>query len=102
MTTISAEELPQSDTYFLLDVRNMNEYTDGYIPGAHQLAVSRVVWHDDELPRDQPIVTYCASGRRAAVGSSALRRKGYHVIELDGDFHTWANIEGNMPAYAQV
>lgn len=102
VTTISAEELPQSDTYFLLDVRNMNEYTDGYIPGAHQLAVSRVVWHDDELPRDQPIVTYCASGRRAAVGSSALRRKGYHVIELDGDFHTWANIEGNMPAYAQV
>lgn len=99
VATVTVDDLDASSEYFLLDVRNISEYNEGYIPGAHQLAASRLVWHSDQLPADQPIVAYCASGRRAAVGASALRRQGFNVSELDGDFGTWAMGEGNAPAY---
>src|SRR5699024_2826607 len=65
--TITLEEFDNADPDVLLDVRNISEYTDGYIPGASQIAASRVVWDRDQLPDDGTIVSYCASGRRSAV-----------------------------------
>lgn len=95
---MSLEELAGEEPAFLLDMRNITEYTDGYIPGAQQLAASRVVWNQQELPKDATIVAYCASGRRAAVGASALRRYGYNIVELDGNFGAWASQPGHEPA----
>ncbi|HEY4534759.1 MAG TPA: MBL fold metallo-hydrolase [Enteractinococcus sp.] len=99
---MTLEELASGTSNHLLDMRNITEYAAGFIPGAQQLAASRVLWNQDQLPQDTPIVVYCASGRRAAVGASALRRAGHHVIELDGNFGTWAAIPGNNPTLVDV
>src|SRR5690625_350183 len=88
--TMTIEELQSADDVTLIDVRNNSEYADGHIPGAKQLAVSRLIWHTDQLPNTSTIVTYCASGRRAAVGAAALRRYGYNVVELKGNYESWA------------
>lgn len=95
---MSVDELAENDDVFLLDVRNNTEFAEGYIPGAERVPVSRVIWDLSKLPDDATIVTYCASGRRAAVGASALRRYGYDVAELDGNFNSWAAKPGNVPA----
>ena len=100
--TVSIAQLQDSEEYFILDVRGADEYDAGHIPGAHRLASSRLVWNTDELPKDQAIVVYCASGRRAAIGASAIRRLGFDVLELDGNFGTWAATDGNVPAVTTV
>ena len=95
---VTMDELAKDEHAFLLDVRSNTEYAEGYIPGAERVPVSRVIWDLSELPSDATIVTYCASGRRAAVGASALRRYGYDVAELDGSYNSWIAQPGNVPA----
>ncbi|HEY4577494.1 MAG TPA: MBL fold metallo-hydrolase [Yaniella sp.] len=99
--TITLEEFDNADPDVLLDVRNISEYTDGYIPGASQIAASRVVWDRDQLPDDGTIVSYCASGRRSAVAAAALRLQGYNVVEVIGGYNDWASQSGNVPAEPQ-
>lgn len=85
----------------LLDVRNKSEYFDGHIPGASQLSAGRALWHTDTLPTDGTIVTYCQSGRRNSVIASALRREGFHIIELDGSYAGWSERTSGKPATDQ-
>ena len=74
----------------LLDLRNKTEHSEGHIPGSAQLSGGRVLWNLDQLPaKDATIVTYCQSGVRNSVAGSALRRKGYNIIELDGSYNAW-------------
>lgn len=96
--TMTLEEFDKTEPEFLLDMRNITEYTDGHIPGATQLAASRVVWNLEELPKDATIIGYCASGRRVAVGASALRRYGYNVVELIGSYNAWSAQADKVPA----
>ncbi len=87
---IQPEELDGFDAAMVLDVRNRTEHTAGHIPGSHQLSGGRVMWNLDQLPANGTIVTYCQSGVRNSVASSALRRAGYDVVELDGSYAGWA------------
>ena len=84
---------------FLLDVRNMTEYADGHVPGATQLSGGRLLWHLDALPApgDGTLITYCQSGVRNSVAASALRRAGYDVAELEGNYLGWAAVPGHTP-----
>jgi hydroxyacylglutathione hydrolase len=86
---ISQDQLQTTERALLLDVRNRTEYEAGHIPGAVQLSGGRVMWRLDELPATGTIVTYCQSGVRNSVASSALRREGYDVVELDGSYAGW-------------
>ena len=95
---MDVDELDTLEEHCILDVRGADEYDAGHIPGAHRLAASRVVWNSDQLPTDRQIIIYCASGRRAAIGASALRRKGFNIVELNGDFGSWAAVHDNIPA----
>lgn len=87
--TIPAAELATSETDVLLDVRNATEYAEGHIPGAHNLSAGKILWHLDKLPQDATVISYCQSGKRNSVAASALRRKGYRVLELEGSYNGW-------------
>lgn len=87
---ISPAELQDVEPAMLLDVRTANEHAAGHIPGSHQLSGGRVLWHQDQLPAEGPIVTYCQSGRRNSVAASALRSQGHDVRELVGSYAGWS------------
>lgn len=87
---VTPEGLADVDAALLLDVRQRTEYAAGHIPGAEQLSAARVLWHLDRLPRSGTIVTYCQSGARNTVASSALRRAGFDVVELEGSYAAWS------------
>ncbi len=87
--TIPAAELATSEADVLLDVRNATEYAEGHIPGAQNLSAGKVLWHLDKLPRHATVISYCQSGKRNSVAASALRRKGYRVLELEGSYNGW-------------
>ncbi|MDN6748009.1 MAG: rhodanese-like domain-containing protein, partial [Brevibacterium sp.] len=86
---VAPQDLESIDYVLLLDVRNRSEFSEGTIPGAEQLSAGRVLWHQDRLPKTGTIVSFCRSGLRNAVASSALRRAGHHVVELEGSYLGW-------------
>jgi hydroxyacylglutathione hydrolase len=64
----------------VIDVRQAAEYADGHVPGAWHIAAGSLQDRLDDLPRDRPIVTMCASGYRSSVAASLLRRAGFDDV----------------------
>ena len=63
----------------VLDVREPNEWQEGHLEGA--VAIPRGVLEmkisDEESDHQRLIVTYCASGGRAALAAATLQQMGY-------------------------
>ena len=68
----------------LVDVRTPEEYAGGHVDGARNLPVDTLGNHLAELPRDKPIVVYCAAGARAARAARLLASAGYDARDLGG------------------
>ena len=77
-----------------LDVRQLQEFNEGHIPGA---AVIDVLQPDFEekalarLPKDRTIALYCRSGRRSKKAATVLAENGYTVVELSTGWIGWVN-----------
>ena len=98
--TVSPADLEGMEHVLLLDVRNRTEHTEGTIPGAEQLSAGKVLWHQDRLPQDGTIVTFCQSGVRNCVAASALRRAGFDVVELEGSYQGWLDEQARRATVA--
>jgi len=68
----------------LLDVRTPGEWASGHIDGAVLIPVSELRGRMGEIPRDRPVVVYCASGVRSAQATALLRAAGYDARDLGG------------------
>lgn len=68
----------------LLDVRTEEEFADGHIEGARNIPVHQLRAALGTLPRDKPIVVYCAVGSRSAVAAATLHAAGFQVKNLGG------------------
>ena len=69
----------------VLDVRPVEEYNAGHIPGALSLPLKELERRLSELPRDQEIVAYCR-GPYCVLSIQAieiLRAKGFNAIRLE-------------------
>jgi rhodanese-related sulfurtransferase len=80
----------------LLDVRELDEYSNGHIPGAVHIPRGLLEFklsNDSSLSaRDLKIVLYCKNSGRAALCSKALHEMGYlHVQSIAGGFDAWAS-----------
>ena len=64
----------------VIDVRQADEYAAGHVPGSVHLTAGSLPDRLDELPRDRPIVTICASGVRASIAASLLRSAGFEDV----------------------
>ena len=73
--------------YIILDVRRPDEYAEGHIPGAINVA-NEVIGTEEipELPdKSQLILVYCRSGRRSKEASEKLVKFGYtNIVEFGG------------------
>src|ERR1700691_3598066 len=63
----------------LIDVRERNEFDEGYVPGAMHLSKGFIETRiEDAVPRhDTPITLYCAGGVRSLLAARALQELGY-------------------------
>jgi len=75
----------------LLDVRETSERDQGFIPGSTHLPYRNARQAaENGLCGQQPIVTICESGPRAAVAASVLAAAGLDARPvLDGGVATW-------------
>ena len=90
-TSITMEEAREifavPGDYIILDVRRADEFAEGHIPGAINVANENIgAERPSELPDpDQTIYVYCRSGRRSKEASAKLAALGYtHIIEFGG------------------
>ncbi len=69
----------------IVDVRTPEEFRDGAYPGALNIPVSNLAGRLSEIPKDKPVVLYCASGARSASAARTLKQAGYaDVINAGG------------------
>ncbi len=77
----------------VLDVRRAAEHETRAIPGAVNIAHTRLPARLDELPRG-PMVVHCAGGVRSASACSLLQRLGNDVTNLAGGMGAWEKSGG--------
>lgn len=68
----------------LLDVRTPGEFRSGHVEGALNIPVQQLAQRISEVPKDAPVVVYCASGARSASAVGQLRKAGYDAHNLGG------------------
>lgn len=69
----------------VIDVRQPSEFAGGHVEGAIHLFAGDLPARLSELPRDRPLATMCASGYRASVAASLLRRAGFEDVSWVAD-----------------
>jgi rhodanese-related sulfurtransferase len=87
-----ASEITTHEAPVILDVRSVDEFAAGHVPGAINVAHSELDDHAEQLSayKDRDIVVYCVSGKRAAKALQWLSTHGFdHLWHLEGDYSEW-------------
>lgn len=74
---------------FVLDVRGAVEFAARHVPGAINIAHTRLRSRLDALPAEGPIYVHCATGARGAASVGLLARHGFDVVHVDGASPLW-------------
>ncbi len=77
-----------------LDVRELDEYEQGMIPGATFIPRGHLEAQIESKigDKDTPLVVYCAGGVRSAFAAKTLKELGYTNVEsMAGGFGRWKN-----------
>lgn len=75
---------------YLLDVRTSGEYLQVRLPGATLIPIDQFVARIGEVPRNRPVLVYCAVGSRSSQVADYLVRQGYSdVYNLTGGIMSW-------------
>ena len=81
----------QRGDLFLLDVRTPGEYQQARLDGARLIPIDQFVKRLAEVPKDRPVLVYCAVGSRSAQVVNYLARQGYpEIYNLSGGIYAWA------------
>ncbi len=89
-----AAKLKNGDQPVLLDVREKEEFRQGYIPGAVSLPRGFLEMRVEETVADKsrPVIAYCAGGTRSLLAGRILKELGFNnVVSMKGGFTAWKN-----------
>lgn len=91
-------ELIANPDVILLDVRTVEEFTEGHIEGALNIDQTQrdfIELVKAALPTDKTVAIYCRSGRRSANAAGRLAAEGYKCVNLKGGILAWKG--ANLP-----
>jgi rhodanese-related sulfurtransferase len=97
MNTITPSELQEKinnqEAFVLIDVREAFEHVEFNIGGT-LIPMNTVFENTDAIPKDKPVVLYCAKGIRSAMVIQRLEEKyGYtNLINLSGGMYGWRSV----------
>jgi sulfur-carrier protein adenylyltransferase/sulfurtransferase len=84
--------LEDGDRPLLVDIRELEEWSEGRIPGAIHISRGNLESRIEQAApdRSKPILLYCAAGNRSAFAAKTLEDLGYeHVTSLAGGYVDW-------------
>ena len=77
----------QANQITVLDVREPEELVTGRIKGSLSISLNDLSQQLNQIPNNQPVVTFCRSGRRSALAVNMLIKAGFECV---------ANIKGGV------
>jgi rhodanese-related sulfurtransferase len=86
--------VPVSDLYralqdksaVVVDVRTPEEFAKSRFDGAVNIPLTELAARAGELPKDKPVILYCATARRSALAAGILRVNGINASYVKGKF----------------
>lgn len=93
------------DDYFLLDVRNPNEYEIAKIPGSELIPLGEIESGDGVLKlkamlNGHKLVAHCKMGGRSAKALAILKEAGIEGTNVKGGIQAWSReIDPSVPEY---
>ena len=88
-----AKELIDGGNVALIDVREQDEWDEGYIASAALISVNDIInlSRVEDIPKDRPIVFYCAAGVRSALAAELAAAVGTPgpLYNLEGGMDAW-------------
>ena len=99
MPAISWRELEaEKDKVVLIDARTPEEYAFGTIPGAVNVPLDELRDRLSDVPKDRPVVVFCAVGLRGYLAQRILLGRGYrNVRNLIGGYKTYSVAVAPLP-----
>ncbi len=86
-----ANELSGGTAVRLIDVREVDEYESGHVPGATLIALGTVPDKVDAFRGDGPTYVICKSGGRSMQACEFLESLGIEAVNIVGGTLGWIN-----------
>ena len=87
---LAATLLSSAEPPVVLDVRAPREREQKTIEGSVSIPLNHLAERAGELPKNRPLLVYCAGGYRSSIAASLLQRSGFdHVSEIAGGIGGW-------------
>ncbi|AKH32817.1 Thiosulfate sulfurtransferase PspE precursor [candidate division SR1 bacterium Aalborg_AAW-1] len=92
-TSTNKSQNNYSDSLYV-DVRENDERAAGHVSGAIHLPLGTIqAGQTSNLPKDQPLIVYCRSGRRSALALTELKSQGFTNIIDGGGMNDLKNVQ---------
>jgi len=79
----------------LVDVRPPEQYKTGTIAQARNLPSEQLSNKLASLPKNKPLIVFCAQGNESAKVAAQLRKQGLDAVSLEGGLRAWT--QAGMP-----
>lgn len=87
---LAAGRMTSRDAPVAVDVRTPTERAAAHIPDSVHVPLTRLAERLGELPRNRPLLVYCAGGYRSSIAASLLQHEGFtDVSEIAGGIAAW-------------
>jgi glyoxylase-like metal-dependent hydrolase (beta-lactamase superfamily II) len=95
-----ASERLEAGEALAVDVRSPRERAQKAVGGSVSVPLNHLVERAQDLPKDRPLLVYCAGGYRSSIAVSLLQRAGFsRVGEIAGGIAAWET--ANLPVSPQ-
>jgi glyoxylase-like metal-dependent hydrolase (beta-lactamase superfamily II)/rhodanese-related sulfurtransferase len=87
---LAAELLSSNEAPVLIDVRTPREHQQKFIESSMSIPLNHIAERGGDLPKNRPLLVYCAGGYRSSIAASLLQRQGFdRVSQIAGGFAAW-------------
>jgi hydroxyacylglutathione hydrolase len=87
---LASELFLSAEPPLLIDVRTPGERQQKFIDGSLSIPLNHLLQRMEELPRNRPLLLYCAGGYRSSIAASLLQKEGFaRVREIAGGMAAW-------------
>jgi len=98
ISPVESTQMINHDDALVLDVREMNKYSDGHILNSVHIPLSNIKTRMSEIEKykAKKVIVACRSGHRSSHACANLRKSGFEqVFNLRGGVMAWQN--ANLP-----
>ena len=85
------DKLRQEKDHVVLDVRTVQEYAQGHVPGAVNIDISDPQFKNKvgALDKSKTYLVHCAKGVRSARAAKIMSPMGFDLLDYHGGFDEW-------------